>query len=198
MTFNAGAIFEVTVHGIMPHGGAASVAYQMELLPPATDVPFEDVVADMVEMMDATMSEYALLQVDTFQWIGVSVQTLNGADVSGYIPFAAAIDGLVAENTVPSSVCVVVNYPTGIANHQLRKFIPAAGVGDIAPGGRLLAASLLSWAAVGADVLIPYEATNGLWQYCHVANLGEEDQFVVYPNACSIKQEFGIQGRRRL
>lgn len=198
MAFSVGAVFSMVIHGTLDEVGPVSMRYEQELGAAEDPLEFEEVVADLVAVADATIGEYAIISSEYISWIGASIQTLNGTDVSGFVPFDAPIPGLVEGATVPTPCAVVANYATGISKHQLRKFIPGAPIDDVSLRGRIDPAAALAWGAVAADVLTPIEGTYGLWYYVSVSKLGTPEQFILRPRAVSIKPEWGVQGRRRI
>lgn len=198
MAFSVGAVFSMVIHGTLDTIGPVSMRYEQELGAAEEPLDFAEVVEDLVGVADTTIAEYAIISSEYITWIGASIQTLNGTDVSGFVPFDAPIPGLVEEGLVPTPCAIVANYATGISKHQLRKFVPGAPLSDISVRGSVDSSAALSWAAVASDVLTPIEGTYGLWYYVYQSKLGTPEQFTLRPQAVSIKPEWGVQGRRRI
>jgi len=196
--FEVGAIFQVVLHGTFGGVKAISMVFQFYLNSLVAPLTFAQVVDDMAELTETFATDVALLQTDNYNWIGYSVQTLNGTDVSGFNAFAAPIVGDDTTNdSWPSQTAAVLTFATGQSRRIMKKFVPGLPVTALAPGGNLDATWVVSLISLGTTLLGELEATNAGWRYCHSDVVYNPPGTVVFPQTIAVSVVPKVQRRRR-
>lgn len=194
ITFNNGGVYSVALEGVFNSDTQIRNVFHWELLDGGS-LTQEQGLDDLIDIMTAIVNIIKTVNVALMVWERIRVQNLEGAPWALLESFPSPIAGTETGDPDVRQTAILGYGGTEDRRRQLRKYIGAIGQISISSQGNIRSEPLADLAPLGALLMTPQEATNGIWLYGHYRT-GVPGSFV-YPLSWTWSNNPSTQRRRR-
>lgn len=196
--FNVGAIFSLTVLGLLSAANQMSMVFQFQLASGATPMSWDDVIANLGEVAQEIAEAFAPVQSDEWAWTLYSCATLNDSNVSGLraLP-TGAIGTITTSDLLPPQTTAQISFSTGRSRKVLKKALMGLTEGQTGPFGNYSTATITAINTAAAFLLLPIESSDASWVYCYSLPGTPGGDYPLYPQTVKTNPVPCVQRRRR-
>jgi len=194
ITWTNGGVYQVTALQRWNDSVEMRNVFDFQLIT-GTPMTYQEGLDDIEEWLTLIITVLKALQTTLHIWRGFTVSQLDGSSLSGYVPFAAPIAGVLTTDALPPGVAFLTYMNTGVSRRQPRKYWGGFTESAVGPSGGFSSSTVTAVAAIAPYFLTTQNMTNGDWIFCdaHAGVPGD----TIYPMTFTGTAVPSYQRRRR-